>query len=177
MAVLGGLRERELQAGLDPLGTVVGDTQAAGELVGGLEPDPPHVGGQPIRFAADHLDGLIPVGLVDPHPQRGRHPNALQEDHHLLDGLLLGPGGGDHGRPFGAKPRDLDQPFGVLLDHLQGGLAEVVDDPLGHLGTDPFDQPRTEVAADSLDGGRQHGLVGLDLELPAILWVAGPPSL
>src|SRR6185437_16094190 len=32
------------------------------------------------------------VFLVDPHRQRGRHPDALQEDHHFLDGLLLGPG-------------------------------------------------------------------------------------
>jgi hypothetical protein len=63
-----------------------------------------------------------------------------------------------------------------LLNHLQGGLAEVVHDPLGHLGADPFDQPRAEVAADSLDGRRQHGDVGLDLELAAVLGVAGPPS-
>jgi hypothetical protein len=92
----------------------------------------------------------------------------LEEDHDLLDGLLLGPGGGDYLGAFGAKAWHLDQPTGVLLDDLQGGLAEVVHDPLGHLGPDPFDQPRAEVAADPLDGRRQHGGVGLDLELAAV---------
>src|SRR5215217_2804967 len=62
-------RQRELQAGLDPLRAVVGDTQAAGELVGGLEPDPPHLAGQPVRLPPHHLDRLVPVGLVDPYRQ------------------------------------------------------------------------------------------------------------
>jgi hypothetical protein len=177
VAVLGRLRQRELQAGLDPLGAVVGDTQALGELVGGLEPDPPHVGGQPIRLPADHLDGVVAVGLVDPHRQRGGDANALQEDHHLLDGLLLLPRGGDHLGALGAKTGHLDQPPRVLLDDLQGGRAEVVDDPLGHLGADPLDQSRAQVAADPLDRCRQHGVVGLDLELAAVLGVAGPAAL
>jgi hypothetical protein len=73
-----------------------------------------------------------------------------------------------------AKPRDLDQAARCLLDHLQGGLAEMVDDPLGHLGADPLDQSRAEVAADPLDGRRQHGVIGLDLELTAILGMARP---
>jgi hypothetical protein len=101
----------------------------------------------------------------------------LQEDHHLLDGPLLGPGGRDHRGALGPKAGHLDQPARLLLDHLQGGLAEVVDDPLGHLGADPLDQPRAEVAADPLDRRRQHGVVGLDLELAAILGVAGPAAL
>jgi hypothetical protein len=176
VAVLSRLRQGELQAGPDPLGAVVRDAQAAGELVGGLEPDPPHVGGQPIRLPADNLDGVVAVGLVDPHPKRGGHPHPLQEDHDLLDGLLLGPGGGDHGGALGAEPRDLDQPARPLLDHLQGGRAEVVHDPLGHPGPDPLDQPRAQVAADSLDGCRQDGGVGLDLELTAVLGMAGPPA-
>jgi hypothetical protein len=101
----------------------------------------------------------------------------LQEDHDLLDDLLLGPGGGDHRGAFGTKAGHLDQPPGVLLDHLQGGLAEVVDDPLGHLGPDPFDQPRAEVATDPLNGRRQHRGVGVDLELAAVLGMTGPAAL
>ena len=53
MTILAGLRQRELQAGLDPLGAVVGDAEALGDLVRGLEPNPPHLGGQPVRLAPD----------------------------------------------------------------------------------------------------------------------------
>ena len=141
VAVVAGLRQGELQAGLDPLRAVMGNAQAPGDLIGGLEPDPPHLAGQPVRLSPDHLDRLILVGLVDPHRQRGRHPHPLEEDHHLLDGLLLFPGGGDHAGAFGTQASHLDQPPWGLLDHLQGGLAEVLHDPLGHPGTDPLDQP------------------------------------
>ena len=79
-----------------------------GDGVGGLEPDPPHVGGQPVRLVADDGDRRVAVFLVDPHRQRGGHPDALEEDHHFLDRLLLGPGGGDHRGALGAQPVDLD---------------------------------------------------------------------
>src|SRR5829696_7606132 len=69
----------------------MGDAQALGDLIGGLEPDPPHLASESIRLAADHLDRVVAVGLIDPHRQRGRHPHALEEDHHLLDGPLLLP--------------------------------------------------------------------------------------
>jgi hypothetical protein len=176
VAILAGLRQRELQAGLDPLRAVMRNAQTPGELVGGLEPNPPHLGGQPVRLPADHLDRLVPVGLVDPHRQRRRHAHALEEDHHLLDGLLLGPGGHDHRGPLGTQTRHLDQPARRLLDQPQRVLAEVVNDPLGHLGTDPPDQPRTQIPADPLDGRREHGGVGLDLELAAVLGMAGPAA-
>ncbi len=45
MALLGGGGERELQPGLEPLGTVVGDAQALGDLVRRLEADAPDIGG------------------------------------------------------------------------------------------------------------------------------------
>jgi hypothetical protein len=84
--------------------------------------------------------------------------------------------GRDHAGAFGTQASHLDQPPWRLLDHLQGGLTEMVHDPLGHLGADPLDQPRTEVTADPLDRRRQHGVVGLDLELAAILGMARPPA-
>jgi hypothetical protein len=152
------------------------DAQAAGDLVGGLEPNPPHIGGQPVRLTPNHLDRVVAVGLVDPHPKRGRHSDALEEDHHLLDGPLLGPGGGDHRGPLGPQTGHLDQPARLLLDQPQRVFAEMVHDPLGHLGPDPLDQPRTQIPANPLDGRRQHGGVGLDLELAAVLRMAGPAA-
>ena len=44
VAVVGGLRQRVGQAGLDPLGAVAGDADRSGDRVGGLEADAPHVG-------------------------------------------------------------------------------------------------------------------------------------
>ena len=52
----------------------------------------------------------------------------------------------------------------------------MVDDLLRQFRADPFDQPGAEVAADALPGGRQHGRVVLDVELPAVLRMDPPPA-
>ena len=172
--VVGGLGQRVLDAGLHPLRAVVRDPDRLGDRVGGLEPDPPHLGGQPVRLVAHHRDRRVAVLLVDPHRQRGGHPDALQEDHHLLDGLLLLPRPPDHRRAFRAQPGHLDQPPRLLLDHPQRVHAEVPDDPAGGPRPDPLDQPRAEVAFDALDRGRQHRGVRVDLELPPVPAGASP---
>jgi hypothetical protein len=125
----------------------------------------------------DDLDGLLPVGLVDPHGQRGRDPDPLEEDHDVLDGLLLLPGLLDHGRPGGAEAGHAAQPPRVLLEHPQGVDAELVDDALGHLGADAPDQPGAQVAADALDGGGQHRPVAAHLELTPVQRMVPPAAL
>ena len=52
--VVGGLGQRVLEAGLHPLRAVVRDPDRLGDRVGGLEPDPPHLGGQPVRLIPHH---------------------------------------------------------------------------------------------------------------------------
>ena len=54
--VVGGLGQGVLEAGLHPLRAVVRDPDRLGDRVGGLEPDPPHVGGQPVRLVPHHRD-------------------------------------------------------------------------------------------------------------------------
>src|SRR5258706_125919 len=76
--------------------------------------------------------------------------------------------------PLRPQPRHLQQPIGLLLDHAQGVGLEVGGDALGHPGTDALDEARAQVAADALDGGRQHGGVAGHLELLAVLGVALP---
>jgi hypothetical protein len=73
--------------------------------------------------------------------QPSSDPAGLQEDHHLLDRLLLLPRSGDHRRALGAQPRHLHQPRWLLLDYVQRGLGELVHDPLSYHGADPLDQP------------------------------------
>ncbi len=177
VAGLAGLREGEAQPGLDPLRAVVADAEPLGDPVGGLEADAPHVRREPVGLLGDDLDGLVPVQPIDPHGQGGRHPHALQEDHDLLDGLLLLPGLLDHGRALGAEPRHAVQAPGVLLEHAEGVGAEVVDDAFGHLGADALDQAGAEVTADALHRGGEQGAVAADLELAAVQRMAPPASL
>src|SRR5262249_61650798 len=96
--VVGGLGQGVGQAGFDPLGAVGRDADRGGDRVGSLEADAPDVGRQAVRVLLDGLDGFVAVFLVDLHRQRRRDADALQEDHYLLDRLLLGPGSRD---PFG----------------------------------------------------------------------------
>src|SRR5439155_7879778 len=62
----------------------------------------------------------------------------------------------------------------LLLDDAQDLGPELGDHPLGHHRANPLDQPRAQVAADALDGGRRHGGIEVHLELPAVLGVAAP---
>ena len=176
MAVVGGLGQGVGQAGLDPLRAVGGDPGRGGDRVRGLEPDPPHVGGQPVRLMADDRDRRVAVLLVDPHGQRRRHPDALQEDHHFLDRLLLGPGGGDHRGALRTQPADLDQPTRRLLDDVHDVHAEMRHHALGHHRADALNQPRSQVLLDARGRGGQHGGVGVHLELPAVPRVSRPAA-
>ena len=174
--VVGGLGQGVGQAGLDPLGAVGGDADRTGDGVGGLEADPPHVGGQPVGLVAHDRDGRVAVFLVDPHRQRGGHPDALEEDHHFLDGLLLGPGGGDHGGALGAQPVDFDEPGWLVVDDVHDVHAEVRDHAFGHDRADALDQARAQVFLDARGGGGQHRGVGVHLELPAVPGVGRPAA-
>ena len=109
VALVGGLRQGVLQARLDPLRAVVRDADGLGDLVGGEEADAPDVGGQPVGLVLHDGDRGVAVLLVDAHRDGGGDPDALEEDHDLLDGLLLLPGGGDHLGPLGAEAGDLDR--------------------------------------------------------------------
>ena len=176
MAVVGCLGQGVGQPGLDPFRAVPGDADRRGDGVRGLEADAPHIRGQPVRLGAHHGDRGVAVLLVDPHRQRGGHPDTLQEHHHLLDGLLLGPGGSDHRGALGAEAVDLDQAAGLVVDDVHDVDAEVGDHALGHHRADALDQARAQVSLDALGGGRQHGGVGVHLELLAVFRVARPPA-
>jgi hypothetical protein len=176
VAVVARLRQCVGQAGGDPFRAVLGDADAGGDRVGGLEPDAPHVRGQLIRVLRDGLDRLIAVLLVDLHRQRRGHADALQEDHDLLDRLLLGPGVLDPRAPLGAEAVDLDEPVRLVVDDVHDVDAEVIDHAFGHHGADALDHARAQVPPDALLRGGQHRRVGVDLELLAVLDVGGPAA-
>ncbi len=96
---------------------------------------------------------------------------AVQEEHDLLDLLLLVPGAGDHGDALGADIRHLPQALGVVLDDVQGAYAKAGDDALRQARADAAHQPGAQVAADAGGGGGQGLLANLDLELLPVLGV------
>ncbi len=175
--LVGGLRQRVLQAGLHALGTVVRDADRLGDLVGGEEADAPDVGGELVGAFLHDGDRRVAVLLVDPHGDGGGHLDGLQEEHDLLDRLLFLPGVGDLLGAFGAETGDLDEALGLLLDDPQGVDAEVLGDAVGEDRPDALDQPGPQIAPDALDGGRQHGRVVLDVELLAVLRMRPPAAL
>ena len=177
MSLVGRLGQGVLEARLDAVGAVVRDADGLGDAVGGQEADAPDVRGQAVGPVADDGDGGVAVLLVDAHREGGRDADALEKDHHLLDGFLLLPGRADHLGALGAETRHLDQPCGLLLDDVEGVRAEVLHDAVGDPRADALDEAGSQIAADALDGGGQHGGVVLDGELLAVLRVGAPAAL
>ena len=142
-------------------------------------------------LAAQPGESLRLVGRWSSHPQYGRQfevasyttvlPATIQGIRRYLgSGLVKGIGPVFADRivtHFGLDTlRVIEQePARLVLDNVQDARAEMGHHPLGHHRADPLDQPRPQVAADALDRGRQHGGIGMHLELPAIPGVAAPP--
>lgn len=140
VALVGGLRKGVLEARLDALRAVVRDADGLGDLVGGEETDAPDVGGEAVRLVLDDGDRRVAVLLVDAHRDRRGHLDGLEEEHDLLDRLLLLPGLGDLLGAFGAEPGNLDEALGLVLDDLERVQAEVLGDAVGEDGADALDE-------------------------------------
>ncbi|MNS81482.1 hypothetical protein D3C72_1151960 [compost metagenome] len=155
---------------------VGGHAEGLGYFVGGLEADAPDVLGQAVGVVADHLDGVVAVGLEDLDREGRRDAVGLQEEHHFLDALLILPGLGDHPDALGPDTGHLGQPLGVGLDHLKDGHAEVGHHALGRDGPDALDQPGAQVL---LNAGQRGGLLDVvahGLELWPVLGVVRPAT-
>ena len=63
---------------------------------------------------------------------------ALEKDHHLLDRALLGPRRANHLHPLAPHPRHLDQPTGVVVDHVERLRTKV---PHNAFGRNPCPRP------------------------------------
>src|SRR5262249_9378876 len=88
--------------------------------------------------------------------------------------LLLAPAFADAGDARRADALDLLEERRALVDHLQGALAEHLDDLLRVLRADALDQARGEVLLDALGRGRRHGGDLVGLELLAVLRIEDP---
>jgi len=100
----------------------------------------------------------------------------LQEDHDLLDLLLLLPGDLQAVDAHRAHAGDFHQAFRAFFDHLQRLQAKMIDDTAGGHRADAFDQPTAEILAHAFDGGRKLDGVGTHVKLAAVFGVSLPKS-
>ncbi len=99
---------------------------------------------------------------------------AASEQHHLLDGLLCGPGPLDHGHALLADACDLDQARARVLDNVERLQAEVRHDAPGRHRADALDKPAAQIlfySGECCWFGFLH--VGT-LELPTVLEMLAP---
>jgi len=174
VSLLRRLPQHMAQGGHGAVERVGGNAQLGRDLVGGLEADAAYIARQPVGRLAHHPHRLVAVLAVDAQAEGRGHVVRREEEHHLLNGLLLLPGGPDGPRAHRPDARRLLQPLGLLLNHRERLEAEVAHQPVGRDGAHTADQAGAEVLADAFDGGRQHDRVVLDLELAAVLRVRGP---
>ena len=164
-------------AGGDAPGRVGGQPQVARDLVRCLEPDATDLASQAIGVLLHHVQCLVAECLVHFDRPRSAHAVALQKDHHFANLLLLLPGGLHACHALGADAQHVKEAPRFVLDHVQRVYAKPGHDPFGHLGTDPFDQARTQVFFDAFCRRGKHGTIVIDLELAAILGVTLPRPL
>jgi len=176
MAVVCGLLQCEGDAGAQTLRGFFGQSEPHGDGVGGAEADAADVTRQAIGILGHHLDGVVAVGLEDPHGARGSHAVRMQEHHDVAHGLLLGPAGGDLRHAHLPDAGHLAQPDGFRLDDFEGRLAEGSDDALGELGTDAAHQAGAEIFLDSLRRRRRRGLEEVRLELRPVSTIGDPDA-
>ena len=117
------------------------DPELVGDPVSGQEADAADVPRQPIRVLTDQLNGIVAVGLVDPHRPGGADTLRVQEQHDLADHLLLGPAGDDPCRPLGTDPGHLAQPLRLLFDEVEHCIAKSPDQFFGVDRADAADHP------------------------------------
>ena len=174
VALVGGLKEDVLEAGVDACGGIEREAEALGDLVGGLESDAADVAGEAVRIGADDLDGLVAVGLVDADGAGGGDAVAVEEDHDLADGLLLIPRLLDALAALGADAVNFLEPGGGVLDDFEDPGSEAGDELSGVGRTDTLHEPGGEVSFDALGAVGRGDVEDVGLELASELTVLNP---
>ncbi len=174
VAVAGDLLQDVAHAGLGADQGVVGDAEALGDGIGGLEPDAVDVQRQAVGVLPHPLDRLVAVGLVDAHRPGGADAMGLQKHHDLAHDLLLGPGAGHPLLALGPDALQLQQSFGLLLDDVEDLLAEGAHQLAGEMRADALDHARAQVLLDAFERRGRNDPQLLGLELKPVLAVVGP---
>src|ERR1700737_4565188 len=150
------------------------DTDLLGDGIGRQEPDATNVPGQPVWIFRDDSDGVLAIGLENPHGAGRRNAIAMQKNHDLANNLLIGPARGDLSGANFPDPIDLSQPRGRLLNDIEHGGTEGLDQPPGVYRTNTLDHPGAEVALDAGQRVRRRNPDEDRLELSAVLAIRDP---
>ena len=150
------------------------DAETPAEVVGRLEADAPDVGGQAIRVAAHHVDGLIAIGLVDADGAGRADAVRLKKDHDGADGFVLLPAFADALNAARADALDFLEERRTFVDDGKGALAENFDDFVGQMRADAFDEPGTKVLFDAFESLRRRAAQLIGLELLAVIAILHP---
>ena len=142
--------------------------------VGRLEADPLDLARHPVGLGGEDRLGLRAVLPDELDALAGADPVGLQEDVQLALRALAVPGLLDRGGALAPDARDVAQPARLLAQDAERVGAEGVDDLVRVHPAYPRHEPAAEVLADAVDARGQLALEGGDLELGAVLGVAGP---
>ena len=176
VAVVRGLLQHIEQPGLDAQGVILGKAQLAGRGVGRHEADAPDVHGQAVGVLAHHVEGLAAVGAVDAHGIGGRDAVGLQKEQQIADAPVLGPAFLDLLETLLAHALDLEQAFGLFVQHADGVRAEGGHDASGHLLAHALDEAGGQIQPYAFAGGGQHLLGHVEGQLAAEARVVDPAA-
>src|SRR5262249_29296887 len=123
-----------------------------GRRRGLFEAMPVEVRGEPIGILPHSGDGLIAVGLVNPHRAGSANAMGVEEDHDLSDDFLGLPRLDHSLFAFGANPIEFSQAFGGLLNHVKHLLAKGLDEFFGEVWANAFDHAGAEILFDAFEG-------------------------
>ncbi len=177
MSLAAGLQQHMPQPGARAQGGIVGDSNLLRDLVCRAKTDARNVLRQGIGVSPDFLDGVLAVGLVNPHRAARAHAVRVQEHHDLADHLLLGPRGLDPPPPFGADPFDFFEPDRIVLDDIKNLPAKFIHHLPGVNRPNALHHPSAEVFLDALRGRRRCAPQQLGAKLPSKFPVLNPPPL
>ncbi len=119
------------------------------------ESDPPDIVCQPIGILPHDLNTLIAISFIDLYAISRGNSMGLQENHDILDFLLLLPCLLDHLHPFRPNSFHLQQLIGFFLNNLQGVLFKLPDNPFCVHRTDALDQSAAEILFDPCSRSRK----------------------
>ena len=149
-------------------------THLGGYAVGCLETDAPDVICQFIGIGLDGINAFFSVLTIDFGSVCGTDSITLQEEHHVLDVLLLLPTLGNLLHTFLADAGHFVEPFNIGFNHIDGFQSETTDDKLGEFRADAFHQSAAQVLLYAIDGGGHDLFPTLRYKLVAVSLIHFP---
>ena len=169
-----GLGERVVHAGAKADHGVRRNAEFHGNRVGRREADATDIVGKPIGVFRHDLQGIVPVGLVDPERPRGADTVAVKEDHDFANRLLFSPRLDDSLDTLWSNASDVLESLRFCLDDVEQSIAKGTDQLAGVDLANPPHHPGCKVLLDAISRGRGRQSHEAGTELPTVVAVVLP---